>query len=85
MAGAVGAGDVYSTGRIARALRVSSRTVGKWIDTEALKGYRLPGSNDRRVTRASLERFVRENGMPAEWLAELDAPTTAAEAARVAD
>jgi two-component system response regulator RpaA len=81
---AAGGVDVYTTGQIARVLRVAARTAGKWIDTGALKGYRLPGSNDRRVTRANLERFVRESGMPAEWLAELDAPTTAAEAARVA-
>lgn len=78
MATAVTGRDVFTTGQIARALRVAPRTVGHWIDDGHLKGYRLPGSKDRRVTRAALEQFVRESGMPVEWLADLDNPAAGA-------
>jgi two-component system response regulator RpaA len=56
--------DVFTTGEIARICRVVPRTVSKWIDAGHLKGYRLPGSNDRRVPVENLVRFLRERGMP---------------------
>jgi CheY-like chemotaxis protein len=43
---------------------VAPRTISKWIDTGHLKGYRLPGSNDRRVPVENLIRFMKEHGMP---------------------
>lgn len=43
---------------------VSYRTAQKWIDAGLMRGYRLPGSKDRRVPREELVRFMRENGMP---------------------
>lgn len=56
--------DVYTTSEIARILGCSPRTVGKMIDLQQLKGYRLPlGGKHRRVTRKELTRFIRENGM----------------------
>lgn len=55
---------VYTTGQIARICHVAPRTVAKWFDSERLKGYRVPGSGDRRVTRESLLAFMREHGMP---------------------
>jgi two-component system response regulator RpaA len=56
--------DVFTTGDIAKICRVVPRTVSKWIDAGHLKGYRLPGSNDRRVPVENLVRFLRERGMP---------------------
>jgi len=56
--------DVFTTGEIARICRVVPRTVSKWIDAGHLKGYRLPGSNDRRVLVEDLIRFLKERGMP---------------------
>jgi excisionase family DNA binding protein len=56
--------DVYTTGEIAKLCNVAARTVSKWTDDGKLKCYRIPGSNDRRVTRESLIRFLKANGMP---------------------
>jgi two-component system, OmpR family, response regulator RpaA len=60
--------QVFTTGRIAKGCMVAQRTVSRWIDSGLLKGYRIPGSHDRRVTRAELLRFLAEYGMPTEWL-----------------
>jgi len=55
---------VFTTGQIALLCRVAPRTVSyRWIDGGKLKGYRLPGSMDRRVYRADLIRFARDNGL----------------------
>lgn len=56
--------DVFTTGDVAALCRVAPRTAAKWIDTGLLKGFRLAGSKDRRVTRAELVRFLAANGMP---------------------
>jgi excisionase family DNA binding protein len=55
---------VLTTGQVARICQVSPRTVVKWIDSGRLKGYRIPGSQDRRVPRELLARFLEDNGMP---------------------
>jgi PleD family two-component response regulator len=43
---------------------VAPRTVSKWFDSGRLKGYRIPGSQDRRIPREYLIRFLKEHGMP---------------------
>jgi excisionase family DNA binding protein len=55
---------VYTTGEIAKICGVAPRTVSKWFDSGRLKGYRIPGSKDRRVTVADLDAFARENNLP---------------------
>jgi two-component system response regulator RpaA len=55
---------VFTTGQVATICRVATRTVVKWIDSGRLKGYRIPGSQDRRVPREHLVRFLNEHGMP---------------------
>ena len=55
---------VYTTGEVARICQVAPRTVSKWFDTGRLKGYRIPGSLDRRIPRDSLIEFMRSHGMP---------------------
>jgi excisionase family DNA binding protein len=55
---------VFTTGEVASICNVAARTVSKWIDSGRLEGYRIPGSRDRRVTRETLERFMREHGLP---------------------
>lgn len=55
---------VYRTGQVAKMLQVSPRKVCQWFDAGDLYGYRLPGSNDRRIMRSSLEQFLNRNGMP---------------------
>ncbi len=60
--------DVLTTGEIARLCNVAPRTVAKWFDTGELRGYRIPGSRDRRVPLQQLIRFMREHQMPLEGL-----------------
>ncbi len=55
---------VYTTGQVAHLCHVATRTVAKWFDTGKLKGYRIPGSQDRRIPTEQLMRFLRENDMP---------------------
>ena len=60
---------VFTTGQVAKICKVAPRTVSKWFDSGRLKGYRIPGSQDRRIPREQLIRFLKEHGMP---LGELD-------------
>lgn len=60
---------VFTTGAVARICRVAHRTVHKWFDSGRLKGYRIPGSQDRRIPRADLIRFLKEHGLPLGHLA----------------
>jgi len=55
---------VLTTGEVAAVCNVASRTVGKWFDGGLLKGYRIPGSRDRRIPVAELVRFMKEYGIP---------------------
>ncbi|MFN0133567.1 MAG: response regulator [Phycisphaerales bacterium] len=58
--------EVLTTGEVAKICQVAPRTVSKWFDSGALKGYRIPGSKDRRIPVAELIRFMRAHGMPME-------------------
>lgn len=59
---------VFSLSQVAALCGVEHRTVSKWYDSGRLRGYRLPGSQDRRVPREHLIRFMRENGISDEVL-----------------
>jgi excisionase family DNA binding protein len=61
---------VFTTGQVAKICKVAPRTVSKWFDSGRLRGYRIPGSQDRRIPREHLVRFLKEHGMP---LGELEA------------
>lgn len=56
--------DVLTTGEVARLCGVAPRTVSKWFDTGQLRGFKIPGSRDRRIPRESLVRFMRAHGIP---------------------
>lgn len=60
--------QVLTTGQVARICRVAPRTVSKWFDTGQLRGYRIPGSKDRRIPLQSLIRFMKAHGMPLDGL-----------------
>lgn len=53
----------YTTGQLAVLFQVAPRTVSKWFDSGALEGYRIPGSQDRRVPRENAIKFAQENGI----------------------
>ena len=55
---------VFTTGQVAKICKVAPRTVSKWFDSGRLKGYRIPGSQDRRIPREYLVKFLKEHGMP---------------------
>ncbi|MGD2107812.1 MAG: response regulator [Phycisphaerae bacterium] len=55
---------VLTTGEVARLCNVAPRTVSKWFDAGQLRGYRIPGSKDRRIPVEHLVRFMRAHGMP---------------------
>ena len=55
---------VFTTGQVAKICKVAPRTVSKWFDSGTLRGYRIPGSQDRRIPREHLIRFLKEYGMP---------------------
>jgi excisionase family DNA binding protein len=56
--------NVLTTGDVARICNVAPRTVSKWFDSGQLKGYRIPGSKDRRIPVNELIRFMKAHDMP---------------------
>jgi CheY-like chemotaxis protein len=56
--------NVLTTGDVARICNVAPRTVSKWFDSGQLKGYRIPGSKDRRIPVGELIRFMKLHNMP---------------------
>jgi excisionase family DNA binding protein len=56
--------DVLTTGEVAKICNVAPRTVSKWFDAGSLKGYRIPGSKDRRIPLNQLVRFMKEHDIP---------------------
>ena len=65
--------DVLTTGEVAKICNVAPRTVSKWFDSGQLRGYRIPGSKDRRIPVSQLVRFMQAHGIP---LNGLDSGTT---------
>jgi len=60
--------DVLTTGEVAKICNVAPRTVSKWFDSGSLRGYRIPGSKDRRIPVAELIKFMRAHGIPMEGI-----------------
>ncbi|MHC4457282.1 MAG: helix-turn-helix domain-containing protein [Planctomycetota bacterium] len=56
--------NVLTTGEVAKICNVAPRTVSKWFDSGQLKGYRIPGSKDRRIPVSELMRFMKVHNMP---------------------
>ncbi|MCH7812969.1 MAG: response regulator [Planctomycetes bacterium] len=60
--------EVLTTGQVARICNVAPRTVSKWFDNGQLRGYRIPGSKDRRIPLSHLVRFMRAHNIPLDGL-----------------
>ncbi len=69
----IGPNDVLTTGQVAKICNVAPRTVSKWFDSGQLRGYRIPGSKDRRIPVQHLVRFMRAHEIP---LGELESGQT---------
>ncbi|MEL6741298.1 MAG: response regulator [Planctomycetota bacterium] len=61
--------DVLTTGEVAKICNVAPRTVSKWFDSGQLKGYRIPGSKDRRIPVSELYRFMKAHHIPMDGMA----------------
>jgi excisionase family DNA binding protein len=60
--------DILTTGEVANICNVAPRTVSKWFDSGQLRGYRIPGSKDRRIPLNSLIKFMKEHHIPMDGL-----------------
>lgn len=56
--------DLFTTGEAAEICRVSQQTIIRCFDSGRLKGFRVPGSKFRRIPRANLIKFMRDNNIP---------------------
>ena len=56
--------DALTTGEVAKICNVAPRTVSKWVDSGQLRGYRIPGSRDRRIPVQQLIRFMKTHNIP---------------------
>jgi len=52
----------FTVGQVANICGVAPRTVQKWFDSGLLRGYRIPGGQDRRIPRKYLIVFLRRYG-----------------------
>ena len=56
--------QVFTTGEAAQICQVSQQTIIRCFDSGRLHGFRVPGSKFRRIPRAELIRFMKENSIP---------------------
>jgi two-component system, OmpR family, response regulator len=59
---------VFTTGEVAQVCNVSQQTVIRCFDSGRLKGFRVPGSRFRRITREGLIQFMKDNDIPLDQL-----------------
>jgi len=56
--------QIYTTGEAATLCKISQQTIIRCFDSGRLKGFRVPESKFRRIPRAELLRFMRDNSIP---------------------
>lgn len=59
---------VFTTGEAAQICNISQQTVIRCFDNGRLRGFRVPGSDHRRIPREALVQFMKENRIPADNL-----------------
>lgn len=59
---------IFTTGEAAEVCKVSQQTIIRCFDSGRLGGFRVPGSKFRRIPRADLIKFMRENDIPTDIL-----------------
>ncbi|MEX1997509.1 MAG: helix-turn-helix domain-containing protein [Candidatus Andersenbacteria bacterium] len=55
---------VFTVGQAAKICGVVPSTMNKWFNSGRIKGYRIPGSQHRRIPREYLISFLKEYGIP---------------------
>lgn len=64
----IAAKQVFTTGEAAELCKVSQQTIIRCFDSGRLNGFRVPGSRFRRIPRAELIRFMRDNEIPSDLM-----------------
>lgn len=59
---------IFTTGEAADVCKVSQQTIIRCFDSGRLGGFRVPGSKFRRIPRADLIKFMRDNEIPTDIL-----------------
>ena len=62
--------QVFTTGEAAQVCGVSQQTIIRCFDSGRLGGFRVPGTKFRRIPRADLISFMKDNGIPSEILGD---------------
>jgi excisionase family DNA binding protein len=60
--------QIFTTGEAAEICNVSQQTIIRCFDSGRLQGFRVPGSRFRRIPRAELLRFMKNNEIPTDAL-----------------
>ncbi len=63
---------ILTTGEVGRICNSNISMIARWFDKKILEGYTLPGSDDRRIPRDNLIKFLIENKMPLGVLEDID-------------
>lgn len=71
---AVSAKAVYTIAEVAKICNTTPRDASRWFDSGRLRGYRIPGSNDRRVPHMQLVEFMQARHIQWPHESEVDAP-----------
>ncbi len=64
---------IFTMAEVATICKVAPSTVAKWFDSGRLRGYRIPGSQDRRIPKEYLISFLKEYGFPAQMVEDVGA------------
>ena len=59
---------IFTTGEAAEVCKVSQQTIIRCFDSGRLGGFRVPGSKFRRIPRADLIKFMKDNEIPTHLL-----------------
>lgn len=59
---------IFTTGEAADVCKVSQQTIIRCFDSGRLGGFRVPGSKFRRIPRADLIKFMKDNDIPTDIL-----------------
>lgn len=59
---------IFTTGEAADVCKVSQQTIIRCFDSGRLGGFRVPGSKFRRIPRADLIKFMKDNEIPTQIL-----------------
>ena len=63
--------EYYTTGQAAYILSLSMATIMKLFDKGFLHGFRVPGSEHRRISRESILKIAEEYSIPIQSFREL--------------